>query len=64
MTKQAHEDGNLPKEYDIKTIMDTWTLQMGYPVVDVVINDDGSATLSQVKLYCNYCIIIVLLIYI
>ncbi len=30
--------------------MDTWTLQMGYPVVDVERNyDQGTATVKQVR---------------
>lgn len=32
---QAHRDGNLPGDMNLNTIMDTWTLQKGYPVVQV-----------------------------
>jgi aminopeptidase N len=32
---QAHADGVLDQNVDVKTIMDTWTLQKGYPVLDV-----------------------------
>lgn len=35
MTEQGHLHQILPAEYDIKTIMDTWTLQPGFPVVTV-----------------------------
>lgn len=48
LTDQAHADGNLPSDLTVKTIMDTWTLQMGYPVVNVVLNGDGTASLTQV----------------
>lgn len=40
----------LPKEVTVKDIMDTWTLQTGYPVLNVVRNyDDGSVELHQQK---------------
>ncbi|XP_015519764.2 aminopeptidase N [Neodiprion lecontei] len=48
LTKQAHKDGVLDKSITINEIMDTWTLQTGFPVVTV--NRDynrGSATLTQ-----------------
>lgn len=32
---QARRDGNLPDDLNLKTIMDTWTLQKGFPVVHV-----------------------------
>ena len=32
---QAHKDGPLPMDMDVKTVMDTWTLQMGFPVITV-----------------------------
>ncbi|XP_016983809.1 aminopeptidase N-like [Drosophila rhopaloa] len=34
-TQAAHRNGALPKDYEIKTIMDSWTLQTGYPVLNV-----------------------------
>lgn len=38
MTKFGHEYQTLPQEYDIKEIMDTWTIQAGYPVITVTRN--------------------------
>ena len=35
LTKQAHKDKTLDASVTVKDIMDTWTLKMGYPVVDV-----------------------------
>ena len=50
LTEAAHEAGTLPTNLTVKTIMDTWTLQMGYPVIKVERSDDGtSATVSQVS---------------
>jgi len=48
LTEQAHKDGTLPSNLKVKTIMDTWTLQMGFPYVTVERDYDGkTATLSQ-----------------
>lgn len=35
LTDQAHKDKTLDKNLTVKEIMDTWTLQMGYPVIQV-----------------------------
>lgn len=35
LTEVAHQDGTLAEDQTVKEIMDTWTLQMGYPVVTV-----------------------------
>lgn len=35
LTQQAHNESKLNESITVKDIMDTWTLQMGYPVVDV-----------------------------
>jgi len=48
LTVQAHKDGTLPKDMSVKAVMDTWTLQMGLPVVTVSRNyQDNTATVSQ-----------------
>ncbi|KAF2365595.1 Peptidase M1 membrane alanine aminopeptidase N-terminal [Trinorchestia longiramus] len=47
LTEQGHADGTLPEDLTVKIIMDTWTLQMGYPVIDVVRSDDGTVVLTQ-----------------
>lgn len=50
ITEQAHRDRVLPSNLTIKTIMDTWTLQTGYPVITVRRNyDDGTAVVTQVN---------------
>ncbi|XP_066254232.1 aminopeptidase N-like [Euwallacea similis] len=35
LTEAAHKIGSLPKTLTVKIIMDTWTLQTGYPVIKV-----------------------------
>lgn len=53
LTEQAHSDGVLAKDLTVKTIMDTWTVQTGYPVLTVNRNyDDRSAEISQVS-FCD-----------
>ncbi|XP_050699391.1 aminopeptidase Ey-like isoform X2 [Eriocheir sinensis] len=48
LTEAAHAAGTLPPELRVKAIMDTWTLQMGYPVIRVERSPDGtSASVSQ-----------------
>ncbi|KZC13132.1 Aminopeptidase N [Dufourea novaeangliae] len=48
LTKQAHADNVLAQGITIKQIMDTWTLQTGFPVVTVTRNyKNGSVTLTQ-----------------
>ncbi|CAL4093881.1 unnamed protein product, partial [Meganyctiphanes norvegica] len=50
LTEQAVEDDALEGGLSVKEVMDTWTLQMGYPVINVQRSKDGtSATVSQVK---------------
>ena len=40
LTAAGQEDGTLP-DLTVKDIMDTWTVQMGYPVVDIVRNKEN-----------------------
>ncbi|KAA0203273.1 hypothetical protein HAZT_HAZT008388 [Hyalella azteca] len=47
LTQQAHADGTLATNLTVKIIMDTWTLQMGYPVINVSRTEDGAVVLSQ-----------------
>ncbi|XP_037790240.1 aminopeptidase N-like [Penaeus monodon] len=48
LTAAAHRDRKLPENLTVKTIMDTWTLQKGFPVVKVARSSDGtSADVSQ-----------------
>ena len=46
LTEAAHVDGSLPPEITVKSIMDTWTTQKGYPVVTVTVTDT-TVTLRQ-----------------
>lgn len=48
MTEAYLEDNSLPSDVTVKTIMDTWTLQEGYPVVTVTTDHNGNAKLTQV----------------
>ncbi|XP_014203834.1 aminopeptidase N [Copidosoma floridanum] len=50
LTEQAHRAGVLEKYVTIKQIMDTWTLQTGFPVVTVLRNyNDNSAVVTQTR---------------
>ncbi|XP_063230213.1 aminopeptidase N-like [Bacillus rossius redtenbacheri] len=48
LTAQAHRDGVLNETVTVKEIMDTWTLQTGFPVLTVSRDyETGGANLSQ-----------------
>lgn len=52
LTQAGYRDDALPTNLTVKTIMDTWTLQMGYPVITVERNDsDTDTVISQVRYY-------------
>lgn len=50
LTEQGHKDRTLPAHLSVKTIMDTWTLQTGFPVVHVARNyESGAVKLNQTR---------------
>ncbi|KAH8332337.1 hypothetical protein KR074_001324 [Drosophila pseudoananassae] len=54
LTQAAHKYRALPKSYDIKSIMDSWTLQTGYPVINVTRDYTAkTAKLSQERYLLN-----------
>lgn len=49
LTEAAHEAGTLRRDLSVETIIDTWTHQIGYPLVTVTRSPSGtSATVYQV----------------
>ncbi|ALC47157.1 SP1029, partial [Drosophila busckii] len=54
LTEAAHKYRALPKSYDIKTIMDSWTLQTGYPIINITRDyAAGNAKLTQERYLLN-----------
>ncbi|XP_055851073.1 aminopeptidase N-like isoform X2 [Episyrphus balteatus] len=50
LTESAHKTRTIPEDYSIKQIMDSWTLQTGYPVITVTRDyTNGTASVSQVR---------------
>ncbi|XP_062552054.1 aminopeptidase N-like [Armigeres subalbatus] len=50
LTDEAEESGDFAKGFDVKTVMDTWTLQTGYPVVYVERDyDQRTLTFRQMR---------------
>ncbi|KAJ6638815.1 Aminopeptidase N [Pseudolycoriella hygida] len=48
LTDEAHKQGSLEKSITVKEIMDSWTVQTGYPIVSVERNyEKGTAKVSQ-----------------
>lgn len=51
LTEEAHKNKVLPQNLNVKTIMDTWTLQTGYPVITVKRNyEQKSVEITQVRI--------------
>ena len=48
LDEQQKADGILPPDMNVKTIMDSWTLQPGFPVIHVR-RENGGIQLSQVN---------------
>lgn len=54
LTKQAHKDNILGQDVTVKQIMDTWTLQTGFPVVTVNRDyDKNTAVVTQERFMLN-----------
>lgn len=51
MSRQAHENEVLEENVTIKEIMDTWTLQIGFPVVTAVRNYEGDSLVLKQERY-------------
>lgn len=50
LTEVAHDNQILPRDMSVKDIMDTWTLQVGYPIIEVRRNyDTHSAEITQMR---------------
>lgn len=50
LTEEAHRNEVLEKDVTVKQIMDTWTLQTGYPIVNVTRNyENNSAIVTQYR---------------
>lgn len=48
LTVEAHKKKILPSNLTVKTVMDSWTLQTGYPIITVIRNyEENSAELLQ-----------------
>lgn len=54
MTEFGHKYETLPQNLNVKTIMDTWTLQAGYPILSVTRN--GSAITVSQQRYLLPCV--------
>lgn len=55
LTLQARKDGVFDETMSVKTIMDTWTLQTGFPVINVKRDYvTGDITLNQVIYHISF----------
>lgn len=51
LTEQAREEGFWGSDMSVETVMDTWTLQTGFPLVTVTRNyDEKTITVRQVSI--------------
>lgn len=49
LTEEAHRVGVLENNVSVKQIMDTWTLQIGFPVITITRNyHNNTITVTQV----------------
>lgn len=54
LTQEAHKNEALEEHVTVKQIMDTWTLQTGYPIVNVTRNyENNSAVVTQYRFLKN-----------
>uniref|UniRef100_A0A6A7FYW6 Aminopeptidase n=1 Tax=Hirondellea gigas TaxID=1518452 RepID=A0A6A7FYW6_9CRUS len=53
LTVTALKSGSLPHGMTVKEIMDTWTLQPGYPVITIERPDNYTATIKQTRFYLS-----------
>lgn len=50
LTEEAHQVGVLSSNMNVKQIMDTWTLQTGFPLITVTRDyEERTAFVSQVR---------------
>lgn len=49
ITRNAHDDGALPEDADVNTLMQAWTYRAGLPVLRVNRTYSGKILLSQVS---------------
>ncbi|XP_069669085.1 putative aminopeptidase-2 [Periplaneta americana] len=52
LNEQQKQDGILPNDMNVKTIMDSWVLQSGYPVIQVT-RKNGNIQISQEQFLNN-----------
>lgn len=54
LTEQAHKDRVMDKALTVKDVMDTWILQPGFPVVNVIRNyEEDTLLVSQVDFFLH-----------
>lgn len=53
LEKAAKEDNRLPNDLNMNDIMESWASQAGYPVVNVIQNQNNMLTLKQKRFFIN-----------